>query len=271
MAKTDNTPAKATKDSKKSKKSENKIEIRDLDFYYGEKRVIQKLNLDIKANQVTSVFGPANSGTTTLLRAINRLADLNHDARMEGKIMIDGQDINAPEVNVTELRRKIGVVFEVPTPLPMSIYDNVTYGLRFIKGKSKKEINELVEWSLTNAALWEEVKDRLHDPALGLSGGQQQRMCVARVLALKPEVILIDRSCSGLDPISTAKIEEALMRLKKDFTVIISPHNIAQASRVSDRVAFMLMGELVEEGTNTDIFTNPKDPRTSDYITGRFG
>ncbi|MCL1832561.1 MAG: phosphate ABC transporter ATP-binding protein [Oscillospiraceae bacterium] len=262
--------AKAPIKAKKAK-SENKIEITDLNFYYGEKRVIENLNLKIRANQVTSIFGPANSGTTTLLRALNRLSDLNHEARMEGKILIDGQDINAPEINVTELRRRIGFVFEVPTPLPMSIYDNVTYGLKFLRGKSRSEIAEIAEWALINAALWEEVKDRLHDPAFGLSGGQQQRMCVARVLALKPEIVLIDRSCSGLDPISTAKIEESLMRLKKEFTVIISPHNIAQASRVSDRVAFMLMGELVEEGTNSEIFTNPKDPRTSDYITGRFG
>jgi phosphate transport system ATP-binding protein len=190
---------------------------------------------------------------------------------MEGQILIDGVDIRDPKINVTELRRRIGFVFEVPTPLPMSIYDNVTYGVRFLKGKSKAEIKEAVEWSLTNAALWEEVKDRLHDPAFGLSGGQQQRLCVARVLALKPEVILIDRSCSGLDPISTAKIEASLVKLKKDFTVIISPHNIAQASRVSDRAAFMLMGELVEEGTANDIFYDPKDSRTEDYISGRFG
>jgi phosphate transport system ATP-binding protein len=266
MAKTvDKSPTKA------KKKSENKIEIRDFNFYYGEKRVIHNLNLDIKANQVLSIFGPANSGTTTLLRALNRLCDLNHEARTEGKILIDGQDIFDPEINVTELRRKVGFVFEVPTPLPMSIYDNVIYGVKFLKGKSRAEVKEIVEWSLTNAALWDEVKDRLHDPAFGLSGGQQQRLCVARVLALKPEVILIDRSCSGLDPISTSKIEEALSRLKKDFTVIISPHNIAQASRVSDRVAFMLMGELIEEGTNHEIFTNPKHQKTSDYITGRFG
>jgi phosphate transport system ATP-binding protein len=260
-----------TAKASKKPKSTNKIEIKNLNFYYGEKRVIHNLNLDIKANQITSIFGPANSGTTTLLRALNRLSDLNHETRMEGKILLDGVDINDPQINVTELRRRVGFVFEVPTPLPMSIYDNVTYGLRFLKGKSRAEIAETVEWALTNAALWDEVKDRLHDPAFGLSGGQQQRMCVARVLALKPEVILIDRSCSGLDPISTSKIEEALSRLKKDFTVIISPHNIAQASRVSDRVAFMLMGELIEEATNTEIFTNPKDQRTSDYITGRFG
>ncbi|MCL2755040.1 MAG: phosphate ABC transporter ATP-binding protein [Oscillospiraceae bacterium] len=251
--------------------AKNKIEIKNMNFYYGAKKVIHDLSLEIKANQITSIFGPANSGTTTLLRALNRLCDLDHDARMEGQIFLDGVDIRDPATIVTELRRRIGFVFEVPTPLPMSIYDNVTYGLRFIRGKSKAYITETVEWALQNAALWDEVKDRLHDPAFGLSGGQQQRLCVARVLALKPEVILIDRSCSGLDPISTAKIEQSLVALKKDYTVIISPHNIAQAGRVSDRVAFMLMGELIEEGASSQIFINPKDPRTEDFLAGRFG
>lgn len=258
------------KDTIVPNQTENKIIIKNLDFYYGKKQVINKLNLDIKSNKILSVFGPANSGTTTLLRALNRLCDLNHEARMEGEILLDGENIQDPKVNVTELRRRIGVVFEVPTPLPMSIYDNVSYGLRLVR-KSKSEIDEAVELSLKQAALWEEVKDRLNTPGMSLSGGQQQRMCMARVLALKPEVLLIDRSCSGLDPISTAKIEESLIELKKEFTVIIAPHNIAQASRVSDRVAFMLMGQLIEEGTNTEIFSNPKDKRTSDYITGRFG
>lgn len=250
--------------------NKNKIEIKDLNFYYGNKQVINKLNLDIKSNKILSVFGPANSGTTTLLRALNRLCDLNHEARMDGEILLDGENIRDPKMNVTELRRRVGVVFEVPTPLPLSIYDNVSYGLRLVR-KSRSEINEAVELSLKQAALWEEVKDRLNTPGMSLSGGQQQRMCMARVLALKPEVLLIDRSCSGLDPISTAKIEESLIELKKEFTIIIAPHNIAQASRISDRVAFMLMGQLIEEGTNTDIFSSPKDKRTSDYITGRFG
>jgi phosphate transport system ATP-binding protein len=250
--------------------NENKIVIKDLDFYYGNKQALNKLNLRIKSNKILSVFGPANSGTTTLLRALNRLCDLNHEARMEGEILLDGENIRDPNINVTELRRRIGVVFEVPTPLPMSIYDNVPYGLRLLR-KSKKAIDEAVETSLKQAALWDEVKDRLSAPGMSLSGGQQQRMCMARVLALKPEVLLIDRSCSGLDPISTAKIEESLIELKKEFTVIIAPHNIAQASRVSDRVAFLLMGQLIEEGTNTQIFSHPKDQRTSDYVTGRFG
>ncbi|MCL1903793.1 MAG: phosphate ABC transporter ATP-binding protein [Oscillospiraceae bacterium] len=250
--------------------SENKIEIKNFSFYYGKKKVIDNLNLSIRSNQILSVFGPANSGTTTLLRSLNRLCDLNHEAHMEGEVLLDGKNVYGNDVNVTELRRKVGVVFEVPTPLPLSIRENVCYGLRLV-GKSRREIDEAVEISLTQAALWDEVKDRLDIPAMSLSGGQQQRMCVARVLALKPEVILIDRACSGLDPISTAKIEESMMQLKKEYTIIISPHNIAQASRVSDRVAFMLMGELVEEGTNSEIFKSPKDQRTSDYITGRFG
>ncbi|MCL2048624.1 MAG: phosphate ABC transporter ATP-binding protein [Defluviitaleaceae bacterium] len=249
----------------------NKIEIKNFNFYYGNKHVIKDLNLSIRANQITSIFGPANSGATTLLRAMNRLSDLEPSTRSTGQILIDGQDINDPKVNVTDLRRKVGKVFEIPAPLPLSIYDNVTYGLKFLPGKKKQEILDTMEWALKTAALWDEVKDRLHDPALGLSGGQQQRLCVARVLALKPEVIIIDRSCSGLDPISTSKIEESLIKLKKDFTVIISPHNIAQASRVSDRIAFILMGELVEENEALQILKFPKDQRTSDFITGRFG
>lgn len=249
----------------------NKIEIKNFNFFFGKKQVIRNLNLNIAANKITSVFGPANSGTTTLLRALNRLCDLNPEARYEGEILFDGKSIFDSRESVTQLRRKIGMVFEVPTPLPLSIYDNVSYGLRLGQGKRKAEIMEAVELSLQQAALWEEVKDRLNAPGMSLSGGQQQRMCVARVLALKPEVVLIDRACSGLDPISTAKIEESMSRLKKQYTIVISPHNVQQAIRVSDRAAFMLMGDLIEEGTNNDIFSNPKDKRTEDYVTGRFG
>jgi phosphate transport system ATP-binding protein len=269
--KTDNRAGHETGVNLKNKEPVIKIEIKDLDFFYGSKQVINKLNLNIRANKILSVFGPANSGTTTLLRALNRLCDLNHEARAEGEILLDGKNIRDPDVNVTELRRRVGIVFEVPSTLPMSIYENVSYGLKTGKKLNRAEISETVEVALQQAALWNEVKDRLNVPALSLSGGQQQRLCVARVLALKPEVILIDRSCSGLDPISTAKIEETLIELKKNFTIIISPHNIAQASRISDRVAFMLMGELVEEGRKYRIFSRPKDQRTSDYITGRFG
>jgi len=248
-----------------------KIAINDFNFYYSGKQVIFDLNLDIPANEVMSVFGPANSGISTLLRSLNRLCDLTRDVRIEGDILLDGESIFDDRVSVTELRRKVGMVFEVQTPLPMSIFDNIAYGPRLSGNKSRKEITETVERSLQMAALWDEVKDRLSMPAMSLSGGQQQRLCVARVLALKPEVILLDRPCSGLDPISTAKIEESLMQLKEHFTIVIAPHNVQQAIRISDRAVFMLMGHLIEDGPNNEIFSDPKDQRTSDYITGRFG
>ena len=250
---------------------QSKISIRELNFFYGKKQVIFGLNLEIPENKILSVFGPANSGITTLLRSLNRLSDLNAGTRVEGSILLDGKNINDGDVNLTDLRRKVGMVFEVPTPLPMSIFDNIAYGPRLSGLKNKKAISETVEQTLRMAALWDDVGDRLDVPAMTLSGGQQQRLCIARVLALKPEVILLDRPCSGLDPISTAKIEESLVNLKKQFTIIIAPHNVQQAGRISDRVAFMLMGHLVEEGLTTDVFKNPKNQKTSDYITGRFG
>jgi len=248
-----------------------KIAIKNLNFYFGSTRVIHDLNLDIPANGIISVLGPANSGITTLLRALNRLCDLTPNARMDGEILLDGKNVYGHDVNVTELRRRVGMVFDIPTPLPASIFDNIAYGPRLGGENSKRALAEIVEQALLMAALWDDVKDRLSIPAISLSGGQQQRLCIARVLALKPEVILLDRPCSGLDPISTAKIEESLLRLKERFTIVLAPHNVQQAGRVSDRVAFMLMGSLIEEGTNTEIFSNPKDQRTSDYITGRFG
>jgi len=248
-----------------------KIKIRDLNFFFDKKQVIQDLNMDIRANQILTIFGPAGSGTTTLLRSFNRLNELIPIARMEGDILIDDKSIYDKDVNITELRRRVGMVFDVPTPLPMSIFDNIAYGPRLKGEKNKKVLSEIVEKALGEAALWEETKDRLKKPALSLSGGQQQRLCIARVLALEPEVIALDRPCSGLDPISTAKIEESLMNLKERFTIVLAPHNTQQAGRVSDRVAFMLMGELIEEGTNEEVFADPKDKRTSDYITGRFG
>ena len=250
---------------------EPKIVLKNVNFYYNEKRAIRDLNLEISANEITAVFGPANSGITTLLRSLNRLCDLTPDARMEGEILLDGTSIYAQDVNVTELRRRVGMVFEVPTPLPMSIFDNISYGPRLSGRKSRKELSEIVEKSLREAALWDEVKDRLSISGMSLSGGQQQRLCMARVLALKPEVILLDRPCSGLDPISTAKIEESLEQLKEHFTIIIAPHNVQQAGRICDKAVFMLMGDLIEEGANVEVFSNPKDQRTSDYITGRFG
>lgn len=248
-----------------------KIVIKNLNFYYNKKQVIHELDLEIPANEILSVFGPSNSGITTLLRSLNRLYELIPEARMEGEILLDGRSIHAPDVSVTELRRKIGMVFDVPTSLPMSIFDNIAYGPRLSGKKNKEDIARIVEESLRMAALWDAVKERLKMPAMSLSGGQQQRLCIARVLALEPEVILLDRPCSGLDPISTAKIEESLMQLKERFTIVITPHNVQQAGRISDRVAFMLMGKLIEEGSNTEVFSNPKNQRTDDYITGRFG
>ena len=250
-----------------------KIVINHLNFYYNELQALYDICLDVPVNKILSVIGPAGSGITTLLRSLNRLYELTPLARAEGEILLDSEDIHGRDVSVTRLRRRVGMVFDVPTPLPMSIYDNIAYGqrLRGKKGGRGGALAETVEQALTQATLWDEVKDRLNAPAMSLSGGQQQRLCVARVLALQPEVILLDRPCSGLDPISTAKIEDSLTRLKEQFTIIIAPHNVQQAGRISDRAAFMLSGRLIEEGPSADFFANPRDQRTSDYITGRFG
>ena len=248
-----------------------KIEIKNLNVFYEKKQAIRDLTMDIRANEVLSVFGPAGSGITTFLRSLNRLCDLSPGARVEGSILLDGKSIYAPDIILTELRRKVGMVFDVPTPLPMSIFDNIAYGPRLKGEKSRDALSETVEQALKESALWDDVKDRLKTPAMSLSGGQQQRLCIARVLALHPEVILLDRPCSGLDPISTAKIEDSLTILKERFTIILAPHNLQQAGRVSDRVAFMLTGQLIEEGENEEVFAHPKDDRTHDYITGRFG
>jgi phosphate transport system ATP-binding protein len=250
---------------------QSKIVIKKLNFYYQKKQVIYDLDLDIPAHNILSVFGPAGSGITTLLRSLNRLCDLTPGVHMEGEILLDRQNIYAPDTSVTELRRKVGMVFDVPTPLPLTIFDNIAYGPRLSGIKSKKPLGQIVEQSLTMAALWDDVKDRLNMQATSLSGGQQQRLCIARVLALQPEVILLDRPCSGLDPISTAKIEESLIQLKEQFTIVIAPHNVQQAGRISDKAAFMLMGHLIEAGPAKEVFSNPLDQRTDDYITGRFG
>jgi len=245
--------------------------INHLDFYYNKKQALFDLCLEIPANEILAMIGPGGSGITTTLRSLNRLYELTPHARAEGEILLDSKSIHDEEVSVTELRRRVGMVFDVPTPLPMSIFDNVAYGPRLQGKNSRKGLAELVERSLTQATLWDEVKDRQHAAAMSLSGGQQQRLCIARMLALEPEVILLDRPCSGLDPISTAKIEDSLTRLKQQYTIVIAPHNVQQASRISDRVAFMLSGRLIEEGPNDELFANPRDQRTSDYITGRFG
>jgi phosphate transport system ATP-binding protein len=249
----------------------NKIVIKDFSFYYDSFQALQNINLDIRPNEIFTAFGPARSGKTTLLKSLNRLTDLVFGARHTGAIFLDGTDIYDPKVDLTHIRRRIGMVFDLPTPLPMSIFDNVAYGPKLNKMIPKRRLAEMVEKALQSAVLWEEVKDRLHTSALRLSGGQQQRLCIARILVLEPEILLLDEPCSGLDPISTASIEETLIHLKKDYTIILVPHNVQQASRVADRAGFFLNSELVEEGPVYQIFTKPIDKRTEDYVTGRFG
>ncbi|NTW95895.1 MAG: phosphate ABC transporter ATP-binding protein [Erysipelotrichaceae bacterium] len=248
-----------------------KIVIKNLNFYYNDKLVIKDFNLEILPNEIFALFGPANSGTTTLFRAITRLCDLDHGVRVEGEILIDGKNIRAEDISVNELRRKIGMVFEEPIALPMSIFDNIAYGPRLSGIKDMTILKEKVERALRLTVLWDEVKDRLNTSALRLSGGQQQRLCIARILALGSEIILLDRPCAALDPISTLKIEESLRALKAEYTIIIIPHSVQQAARLSDRAGFMLMGDMIEAGPTKDLFTNPVEQSTSDYITGRFG
>ncbi len=249
----------------------SKIVIKDFSFYYDSVRALQNISLDIQPKQIFTVFGPARSGKTTLLKSLNRLTDLTFGASHTGTILLDGMDIYDPGLSLTQLRRRIGIVFDLPIPLPMSIFDNVAYGPKLSGTNRRNRLNEIVEKALQSAVLWEEVKDRLHTSALRLSGGQQQRLCIARILALEPEVLLLDEPCSGLDPISTASIEGTLRELKKEYTIILVPHNIQQASRVADRAGFLLNSELIEEGPVYQIFTKPGDKRTEDYVTGRFG
>jgi len=249
----------------------SKISIKDFNFYYDSVKALRNINLDIRPKEIFTVFGPARSGKTTLLKSLNRLTDLIVGARHTGAIFLDGMDIYDSKVNLAKLRTRIGMVFDLPTPLPMSIYDNLAFGPKLNKISQRKNLAEVVEKALRSAVLWDEVKDRLHTSALRLSGGQQQRLCIARVLALEPEVLLLDEPCSGLDPISTSSIEETLFQLKKDYTIILVPHNIQQASRVADRAGFFLNGDLIEEGPAYQIFTKPRDKRTEDYVTGRFG
>ncbi len=250
---------------------ESKMAIRDFSFYYDSVQALRNINLKIHSKEIFTVFGPARSGKTTLLKSLNRLTDLVFGTSHSGTIHLDETDIYDPSVDLTHLRRRIGMVFDLPTPLPMSIFDNIAYGPKLGGTFRRNRLNETVEKALRSAVLWDEVKDRLHTSALRLSGGQQQRLCIARVLALEPEVLLLDEPCSGLDPISTASIEETLFQLKKDYTIILVPHNIQQASRVADRAGFFLNGELIEEAPAYQIFAKPKDKRTEDYVTGRFG
>jgi phosphate transport system ATP-binding protein len=229
------------------------------------------VNLRIYPRRITVIFGPAEGGKSTLLRLLNRLNDLVDGGRLEGRVLLDGQDIYAPGVDVTALRRRVGMVFATPVPLPMTIRQNLTYGPQLAGVRSREWLEEKIEESLEAAALWDEVKDRLDDPAIALSGGQQQRLCLARTLMLEPEVILLDAPTSGLDPISTAKVEESLQQLKQAYTIVIVPHSVQQAARVADQAAFLLQGEMIEEGAGDKLFTRPEDPRTEDYVTGRFG
>ncbi|MGE5431976.1 MAG: phosphate ABC transporter ATP-binding protein PstB [Syntrophomonadaceae bacterium] len=248
-----------------------KYNIRNFNFYYNGSPVLKNINMDIPASEILGVIGPAGSGKTTFLRSLNRMNELETGTRIEGEILMDGQNIYDPEVDVVNLRKKVGMVFAMPVPLPMSIYENVVYGPRLSGVNNKSQLDELVEKSLSEAFIWDEVKDRLKLSGLRLSGGQQQRLCLARVLAMKPDVILLDEPCSGLDPISTAKIEDALTVLKKDYTIILVTNNTKQAARVADKTAYFLMGEMIEMGLTRQLFTAPKKKETNDYITGRFG
>lgn len=248
-----------------------KFHIQELNFYFNNEKVLKGINFEIPANKILGIIGPSGSGKTTFLRALNRMNELETGTRIEGKILLDNDDIYRADYDVVALRKKVGMVFAMPVPLPMSIYENVVYGPRLSGNNDRKRLDELVEKSLTAAYLWDEVKDRLKTSGMRLSGGQQQRLCLARVLAMEPDVILLDEPCSGLDPISTAKIEDALTELKKEYTIILVTNNTKQAARVSDNTAFFLMGELIEIGITKQIFTAPNKIGTNDYITGRFG
>ncbi len=248
-----------------------KIAVRDLNFYYGSFHALKHINLDIPERKVTAFIGPSGCGKSTLLRTFNRMFELYPEQRAEGRIELDSEDILSSRLDVSLVRAKVGMVFQKPTPFPMSIYDNIAFGVRLFEALPRVEMDERVEWALKKAALWNEVKDKLDQSGSGLSGGQQQRLCIARGIAIKPEVLLLDEPCSALDPISTGKIEELIHELKADYTVVIVTHNMQQAARCSDYTAYMYLGDLVEFGRTTDLFMKPKKKDTEDYITGRFG
>lgn len=251
--------------------AESKLSIRNLNLYYGRKHVLKNVSLEIKSCRATALIGPSGCGKSTFLKCINRMNDMVENVQIRGKILLDGEDIYDRRVDTTLLRKKVGMVFQQPNPFPMSIYDNVAYGPRLHGIKHQRRLDEIVERSLRGAAVYEELKDRLQKPALGLSGGQQQRLCIARALAVEPEVLLMDESTSALDPAATLKIEELIAKLKEKYTVVIVTHNMQQAARVADDTAFFLMGEMVEFGPTKNLFFRPADPRTRDYVTGRFG
>ena len=248
-----------------------KITVRDFDFYYGDAKVLHGINLEVPERQVTALIGPSGCGKSTFVRSINRMNDIIPEARGEGTIEIDGRNIYSSGTDVVELRRRVGMVFQKSNPFPKSIYENVAYGLRIGGVRGRGALNETIEKSLRRAALWEEVKDRLNESAFALSGGQQQRLCIARALAVDPEILLMDEPASALDPIATTKIEELIWELKANYTIVIVTHNMQQAARVSDRTAFFMLGKLVEDGETNTIFMNPKEKITEDYVTGRFG
>lgn len=248
-----------------------RVAIRNLDFFYGDNRALKGINLDLPDRQVTGMIGPSGCGKSTLLRILNRMYSLYSGQRATGEVLMDGQNIISDALGVNELRAKVGMVFQKPTPFPMTIYDNIAFGIKLHEKLSRSKMGERIEWALTRAALWNEVKDRLDKSALGLSGGQQQRLCIARTIAVRPEVILFDEPTSALDPISTLKIEELIDELKRDFTIAIVTHNMQQAARCADQVAFFYLGELIEVAPAAQLFTAPKHPKTQEYITGRFG
>ncbi len=247
-----------------------KIDIEKLNLWYGDFQALKSIELHLPANQITAFIGPSGCGKSTLLKTLNRMNDLVEGCRIEGKVLLDGEDIYG-KIDVNHLRKRVGMVFQKPNPFPMSIYDNIAYGPRTHGVRSRVKLDEIVERSLRSAAIWDEVKDRLKTSALGLSGGQQQRLCIARALAVEPEVLLMDEPTSALDPISTSRVEELALQLKKDYTIVMVTHNMQQAARISDKTAFFLLGEMVEFGATEKIFSMPKDKRTEDYITGRFG
>ena len=247
------------------------ISVKDLDLWYGTTQALKKVSIDIPERSITALIGPSGCGKSTFLKTLDRMNDLVPGVRIEGKVCYDGQDIFAPDADVNDLRRQVGMVFQKPTPFPMSVYDNIAYGPRTHGIKSRARLDETVERSLRQAAIWDEVKDRLKKSALGLSGGQQQRLCIARALAVQPRVLLMDEPTSALDPISTAKIEDLALELKKEYTIVIVTHNMQQAVRISDNTAFFLLGELIEYRPTQRMFADPQDKRTEDYITGRFG
>ena len=249
----------------------SKIDVSNMDLYYGDFHALKNINLSIDANEVTAFIGPSGCGKSTLLKSINRMNDLVPGCRITGEMLLDGENIYGGKMDVNGLRKRVGMVFQKPNPFPMSIYDNIAYGPRTHGVRSKAKLDDIVEQSLRQAAIWDEVKERLKKSALGMSGGQQQRLCIARTLAVEPEVILMDEPTSALDPISTSKIEDLAMELKKDYTIVMVTHNMQQAARISDKTAFFLLGEVVEYGETEQIFSMPKDKRTEDYITGRFG